>query len=80
MLDTIVDREGDARAKFKLDQTLITPYGNFARFTNNRKSFLTLSMADFISSTFSPALPCDLGTAGDIARPKLPLNCSVCSS
>ena len=48
MLNTIVDREGDARAKFKLDQTLITPYGNFARFTNNRKSFLTLSMADFI--------------------------------
>ena len=24
-------REGDTRAKFKLDQTLITPYGNFAR-------------------------------------------------
>ena len=29
---TILDpREGDTRAKFKLDQTLITPYGNFAR-------------------------------------------------
>ena len=29
---TILDpREGETRAKFKLDQTLITPYGNFAR-------------------------------------------------
>ena len=31
-LQSILDpREGDTRAKFKLDQTLITPYGNFAR-------------------------------------------------
>ena len=54
-------REGDARAKFKLDQTLITPYGNFARYSFEVEANIATTLRDVLQEHFFPQLCCANG-------------------